>query len=62
MPQLCKHFTALINIPLKGNGLKTHTSLEMEIFSNLPLHSFYYLGATLLLLILMALSASERIT
>lgn len=28
----------LINIALKCNGLKMHTSLELEIFSNLPLH------------------------
>ena len=29
---------ALINIALKCNGLKMHASLELEIFSNLPLH------------------------
>lgn len=29
---------ALINIALKCNGLTMHTSLELEIFSNLPLH------------------------
>lgn len=29
---------ALINIALKCTGLKMHTSLELEIFSNLPLH------------------------
>lgn len=37
-----------------------HSGLELEIISILPLHSFHYLGETLLFLILVDLPASKR--